>query len=255
MRGCRSCFEPRHSTGTGEIDSSLGSQPEGGRAFSRPSAGTLDATKTPQRVTRTQPSGHYACVRGGRWTLVLLTLVVIIGAGCSHSGPSLTEVQIDGGNARGSFDATVTYAKAVTHGEDVRLFRFEHRLVGGTGVVLSVRGGSRTRSCGLRGQKHDAMAGRAAKLANRFVARRKPEPQRGHRSDQQCTRRFSRRDLSRSARVCGRRGSPGRSAHREAHRDHRYLELRQRQNCRSALAEERDRAIWRAWRTLWTRRH
>jgi len=27
MRGCRSCFEPRHSTGTSETDSSLGSQP------------------------------------------------------------------------------------------------------------------------------------------------------------------------------------------------------------------------------------
>src|SRR5205085_10030811 len=27
-----------------------------------PSAGTLDATKTPQRVTRTQPSGQYALV-------------------------------------------------------------------------------------------------------------------------------------------------------------------------------------------------
>ena len=36
MRGCRSCFEPRHSTGTSEIAPSLGSQPEDGRAFSRP---------------------------------------------------------------------------------------------------------------------------------------------------------------------------------------------------------------------------
>jgi hypothetical protein len=40
-------------------------------------------------------------------------------------------VQLDGGNTRGSFDATVTYAKAVKHGASVRLFRFEHRIVGG----------------------------------------------------------------------------------------------------------------------------
>jgi hypothetical protein len=49
---------PQH--GNRRADLSLGSQPEGGRAFSRPPAGTLDATKQPQRVTRTQPSGHYA---------------------------------------------------------------------------------------------------------------------------------------------------------------------------------------------------
>jgi hypothetical protein len=46
MRGCRSCFEPHRSTGTGELASSLASQSEDGRAFSRPAAGTLDATNT-----------------------------------------------------------------------------------------------------------------------------------------------------------------------------------------------------------------
>src|SRR6266542_1663648 len=56
---------PQH--GNRRADSSLRSQPEGGRALSGPPAGTLDATHTPQRVTRTQPSGHYVL---GRHSLV-----------------------------------------------------------------------------------------------------------------------------------------------------------------------------------------
>ena len=49
---------PQH--GNRRMASSLGSQPESGRALSRPPAGTLDATKPPQRVTPTQPSGQHA---------------------------------------------------------------------------------------------------------------------------------------------------------------------------------------------------
>lgn len=40
-------------------------------------------------------------------------------------------MQLDGGNARGRFEATVAYAKSVKHGKNVRLFRFEHRVVSG----------------------------------------------------------------------------------------------------------------------------
>jgi hypothetical protein len=45
-------------------DSSLRSQPEGGRALSGPPAGALDATKTPQRRAPDPPSGQY--VRAAR---------------------------------------------------------------------------------------------------------------------------------------------------------------------------------------------
>src|SRR5439155_17408849 len=58
--GCRSCFEPRHDTGTGRRPHRSEANPKAAGHSRDPSAGTLDATKPPQRVTRTQPSGQYA---------------------------------------------------------------------------------------------------------------------------------------------------------------------------------------------------
>src|SRR6516225_7869554 len=52
---------------TGEPAPSFGSQPESGRAFSRPPAGTLDATNTPQRVHPILYQGNlWWCVRRPR---------------------------------------------------------------------------------------------------------------------------------------------------------------------------------------------
>jgi hypothetical protein len=55
-------FRATPQLGNRRADSSLRSQPGGGGALSGPPAGTLDATKPPQRVTRTQASGHYASI-------------------------------------------------------------------------------------------------------------------------------------------------------------------------------------------------
>ena len=59
MWGCRSCFEPRHSTGTGEGPHRSEANQQAAGHSRDPSAGALDATNKPQRVTRTQPSGQY----------------------------------------------------------------------------------------------------------------------------------------------------------------------------------------------------
>src|SRR3954451_14243653 len=53
---------PQH--GNRRTASSFRSQPESGRAFLRPTAGTLDATNQPQRVTGTQPSGQSRVMAG-----------------------------------------------------------------------------------------------------------------------------------------------------------------------------------------------
>jgi hypothetical protein len=44
---------------------------------------------------------------------------------------SEASVQLDGGDVRGSFEATVSYPNAVTHGPNVRLLRLEHRAIDG----------------------------------------------------------------------------------------------------------------------------
>jgi len=72
MRGCRSCFEPRQSTGTGETASSLGSQPnwrQGILETNPPAPSTLETN-----AARDMHSTIRAiCVRSGTCARVLAT--------------------------------------------------------------------------------------------------------------------------------------------------------------------------------------
>ena len=68
-----------------------------------------------------------ALVRG----FVFFFLGIALGAGCASSGSRLLSVELVGGNSRGRFEVTVTYARAIKLGPDVRLFNFEHQNVGG----------------------------------------------------------------------------------------------------------------------------
>jgi hypothetical protein len=110
--GCRSCFEPRHSTGTGGQTHRSKANPNGGKAFSRPPAGTLDATKPPQRVTRTQPSGQYASVTARRHrVIVAVAAFVVLACGCSNGHgstavPASTMALPPAGNSTASLVAT-----------------------------------------------------------------------------------------------------------------------------------------------------
>src|SRR5262249_55713716 len=88
MRGCRSCFEPHHSTGTGGRPHRSEANPKAAGHSRDPTAGTLDATNQPQRVTRTQPSGHSVRMAVGRGT----------GSGLPDV-PTLTEVIAAWGDA------------------------------------------------------------------------------------------------------------------------------------------------------------
>ena len=75
MRGCRSCFEPRHSTGTGRRPHRSEANPKAAGHHRDPSTGTLDATKPPQRVTRNSTI-RALCARGGRASDLIVTRVV-----------------------------------------------------------------------------------------------------------------------------------------------------------------------------------
>jgi hypothetical protein len=67
MWGCRSCFEPRHSTGTSEEVSSFGSQPNGGRAFSRPPRLHPQRYEFTARVHPILYQGSLCAVGGDAW--------------------------------------------------------------------------------------------------------------------------------------------------------------------------------------------
>lgn len=60
-----------------------------------------------------------------------MAFVFAIGAGCAHSDSAVNPTRLVGGNARGQFEVVVTAPRTLHAGTDVRLFRMEHRNVGG----------------------------------------------------------------------------------------------------------------------------